>query len=143
MILILKNNLKISGNFIKNLIGINNFNTLIFEFVKNSEEILNVRKKKKKNEDKSDKLEELKINDSNKEEEKFDGLIKEDEELEEFSELDKRLGISLIIEWLILEKKPLIGHNIILDILFIYNQFIDDLPENFLKFTEEVKFYYF
>lgn len=33
-------------------------------------------------------------------------------------------------------KKPLVGHNMIYDLGFIYNQFIDALPDNYLEFTK-------
>ena len=47
------------------------------------------------------------------------------------------IGFSLIIEEMINSKKPLIGHNCIYDICFLYDQFIGPLPSTFLKFTSE------
>jgi hypothetical protein len=38
------------------------------------------------------------------------------------------MGFSLVVEELINAKKPVIGHNMIYDVLYLYNQFIDDLP---------------
>lgn len=42
---------------------------------------------------------------------------------------DYEMGFSKIIEEIIHAKKPLIGHNMFLDIMFVYQQFIDDLPQ--------------
>jgi hypothetical protein len=47
---------------------------------------------------------------------------------------DYEMGFSKVIEELIHAKKPIIGHNMFLDILFIYYQFIDDLPASLSEF---------
>ena len=52
------------------------------------------------------------------------------------------MGFSLVIEAMINLKKPLIGHNCIYDWLYIYNQFIGELPETFADFTEEWSKYF-
>lgn len=49
------------------------------------------------------------------------------------------MGFSLIIEFIIQSKKPIVGHYLILDILFIYESFIDDLPDDFSLFKKKVK----
>lgn len=49
------------------------------------------------------------------------------------------MGFSKIIEELIQAQKPLIGHNMFLDILFIYQQFIDDLPPTLSEFITKVR----
>ena len=36
------------------------------------------------------------------------------------------------------EQRPLIGHHLSLDLLFIYHTFIDDLPATYLEFAQEV-----
>lgn len=48
----------------------------------------------------------------------------------------QEMGFSLIVEAMInnLKKKPLIGHNLIYDILYFYNQFIDKLPDTYMEF---------
>jgi len=46
------------------------------------------------------------------------------------------MGFSLVIEEIIKAKKPLIGHNSIYDIGFIYDQFIAPLPDTYLEFTK-------
>jgi len=48
------------------------------------------------------------------------------------------MGFSLIVEELIKAKKPIIGHNMIYDIIYLYNQFIDDLPETYPEFINKV-----
>lgn len=40
------------------------------------------------------------------------------------------LGFSRVIEVMIKARKPLVGHNMFLDILFVYQQFIADLPDS-------------
>lgn len=47
------------------------------------------------------------------------------------------MGFSLIVEELINAKKPIIGHNMIYDIIYLYNQFIGNLPETYSEFIEE------
>ena len=36
-----------------------------------------------------------------------------------------------------LAKKPIIGHNMIYDVMYLYNQFIDDLPDTYRDFVQE------
>jgi poly(A)-specific ribonuclease len=48
------------------------------------------------------------------------------------------MGFSLVVEELIKAKKPIIGHNMIYDVIYLYNQFIDDLPPTYLEFIAEV-----
>jgi hypothetical protein len=38
---------------------------------------------------------------------------------------------------LIKAKKPLIGHNMLYDVLYLYQQFVADLPDTFLEFREK------
>ena len=45
------------------------------------------------------------------------------------------MGFSLIVEELIEAQKPLVGHNLIYDMGFFYDQFIAPLPDTFLDFT--------
>lgn len=47
-------------------------------------------------------------------------------------------GFSTIIEAIIISKKPMIGHFPILDLLFIYDSFIAELPENYISFVNEI-----
>jgi poly(A)-specific ribonuclease len=43
-------------------------------------------------------------------------------------------GFSKIIETIIESKKPIVGHNMMFDVGFIYNQFIGNLPESYDEF---------
>ena len=47
------------------------------------------------------------------------------------------MGFSLIIDEIIKAKKPLIGHNCMYDWLFVYNQFIAELPETYEQFANQ------
>jgi poly(A)-specific ribonuclease len=47
------------------------------------------------------------------------------------------MGFSLVVEALIKAQKPIIGHNMIYDIIYLYNQFIGPLPANYADFTNE------
>ncbi len=45
------------------------------------------------------------------------------------------MGFTRVIEILIDSKKPMTGHNMIFDLAFIINQFVSELPENYVKFA--------
>ena len=45
------------------------------------------------------------------------------------------LGFSQVIQSIIEAKKPLVGHNMFLDMLFIYSQFIGNLPNTMTDFN--------
>ncbi len=47
----------------------------------------------------------------------------------------QEMGFSAVIEALIAAKKPIVGHNMIYDIIYLYNQFIDDLPDTYNEFV--------
>ena len=51
---------------------------------------------------------------------------------------DYEVGFSRVIEEIINSKKPLIGHNMFLDIMFIWQQFVDDLPATLSEFIHKV-----
>ena len=50
----------------------------------------------------------------------------------------KEMGFSLVVQELINAKKPIVGHNMIYDIIYLYNQFIDYLPETYTEFINKV-----
>lgn len=52
------------------------------------------------------------------------------------------LGFSRVIELIINAKKPLVGHNLFLDIMFLYQQFIADLPDSLEEFVHNFSFYF-
>ena len=51
-------------------------------------------------------------------------------------------GLSRVVDLLIKAKKPLIGHNMFLDIMFLYQQFIADLPASLEEFIHNFSFYF-
>lgn len=51
------------------------------------------------------------------------------------------MGFSLVVEELINAKKPIVGHNMIYDIGYLYNQFIEPFPEEYSEFIQKVSFY--
>lgn len=48
--------------------------------------------------------------------------------------LDSYVGFSKVLKLLISSKKPIIGHNVLLDLMFIHQQFYRPLPSNY-KYT--------
>lgn len=48
--------------------------------------------------------------------------------------LRQELGFSLLIKKLIESKKPMVGHNMFFDVMFLYDKFIDDLPNTLDEF---------
>ena len=46
------------------------------------------------------------------------------------------MGWSLVIQEIINAKKPLVGHNCMYDWMYVYNQFIAQLPETYKEFIE-------
>lgn len=51
---------------------------------------------------------------------------------------DYEIGFSKVIEEIINAKKPLVGHNMFLDIMFVWQQFVDDLPLTLPEFIAMV-----
>ena len=49
----------------------------------------------------------------------------------------KEMGFALVVEELIAAKKPVIGHNMIYDVIYLYNQFVDDLPDTYPEFSQK------
>ena len=49
----------------------------------------------------------------------------------------REMGFSLVVSELVNARKPIIGHNMIYDIAYLYNQFIDTLPETYPEFVRE------
>ena len=56
-----------------------------------------------------------------------------DESLEE-DLLDSLLGFSRLFKLLVELKKPIVGHNILLDLMLMYNQFHEQLPSKLSPF---------
>ncbi len=51
-------------------------------------------------------------------------------------ELREEMGLSRVVNAMIRSKKPLVGHNFIYDIGFLFHQYIDDLPETYELFKK-------
>ena len=56
--------------------------------------------------------------------------------------MEYELGFSRIIEIIINSRKPLIGHNMMLDIMFFYEHFIADLPDSLEEFIHNFSYYF-
>lgn len=52
--------------------------------------------------------------------------------------IQKRTGFSRIISLISKSKKPIIGHNTLLDLYYIYSKFVDKIPEDFLDFRKNL-----
>lgn len=70
------------------------------------------------------KLEELKLS------------LEEAEEKEIEDNFVEQYGFTTIIDLLIEAKKPIVGHNMIYDVMLLYGQFIDDFPEKYEVFRQ-------
>jgi len=47
------------------------------------------------------------------------------------------MGFALVVQELTKARKPVVGHNMIYDIIYLYNQFIGDLPQTYIEFIKE------
>lgn len=56
--------------------------------------------------------------------------------------VDYELGFTLVVQELVRFKKPLVGHNLFLDMLYLYQQFINDLPPTFEDFVADFQNYF-
>ena len=55
---------------------------------------------------------------------------------------EEQIGFTKVIEMLAASKKPLVGHNMIMDMGFIYRQFLSEtgnLPATFADFVKQWK----
>ena len=52
--------------------------------------------------------------------------------------MDKNGGFQTIIEMLISSKKPIIGHNCMIDFMILYNEFIEPLPQSAQEFKRKL-----
>jgi hypothetical protein len=50
---------------------------------------------------------------------------------------NREMGFSLVVHELIQAKKPIVGHNMAYDIIYLYNQFIDELPDTYSEFVQK------
>ena len=68
----------------------------------------------------------------------FEHEFKRQQEVEIANLANYELGFSLVVQELIKYKKPLVGHNMFLDLLFFYEQFIDNLPDHLEDFLQQM-----
>lgn len=62
---------------------------------------------------------------------------------EQYDELyTNHVGFSLIIKTLIEQKKPIVGHSLLLDILYIFNTFIEPLPNTYKEFKQIINLFF-
>lgn len=53
-------------------------------------------------------------------------------------ELDQSIGFSRVIDVLSKSKKPIVGHNALLDFVYVFNQFYKPLPPTLAEFKQEL-----
>ena len=70
-------------------------------------------------------------------EEKIQKINKENSEI--ISMITREKGAKNIIEKIIALKKPIVGHNCFIDLLFLMSHFMDDIPKNFKTYKIKLK----
>lgn len=48
------------------------------------------------------------------------------------------LGFTRILNLIIKYKKPIIGHNLFMDLVLLHNQFLGPLPKNYMEFKKNI-----
>jgi hypothetical protein len=71
---------------------------------------------------------------------KYHQFILEKEKHEEI--LEEEIGFAKYIKLISESKKAMIGHNFYFDMMFIYEKFINDLPETFFEYKTEINNYF-
>ena len=66
---------------------------------------------------------------------KIDRLEKERKDEESLTEA---IGFSKVIQMIIKHQKPIVGHNVLIDLLHTFNQFIEPLPNEYKAFKESI-----
>lgn len=67
----------------------------------------------------------------------FDENVHKDRHLEE-DMMDSLLGFSRLFKLLVELRKPIVGHNLLLDLMIMYNQFHEQLPTQFTMFKQRI-----
>ncbi|XP_013145975.1 PREDICTED: poly(A)-specific ribonuclease PARN-like domain-containing protein 1 [Papilio polytes] len=68
----------------------------------------------------------------------IEGANNATQEMLEKNLLEKLLGFSNIIKLLVQYKKPIIGHNLFMDLILLHNQFIGPLPKKYSIFKKNI-----
>lgn len=68
----------------------------------------------------------------------IEGANNATQEMLEKNLLEKLLGFSNIIRLLVQYKKPIIGHNLFMDLILLHNQFIGPLPKKYSIFKKNI-----
>lgn len=66
-------------------------------------------------------------------------MLKSTYESEELEVIDYMIGLSRVFQAMVEAQKPLIGHNVFLDILYMYQSFHDPLPKSLDTFKKNVR----
>mmetsp|Transcript_3274 Transcript_3274/g.6750 ORF Transcript_3274/g.6750 Transcript_3274/m.6750 type:complete len:475 (-) Transcript_3274:2327-3751(-) len=61
-------------------------------------------------------------------------LMHEEEIKREEAAAQQHLGVEEVIKYVLLSKKPLVAHNMLYDLLFLYEQFVAELPPSYSEF---------
>ena len=93
---------------------------------------------------------ELKYDQNNKyialnKKEELISLWEDDDKIQEnkiFTQIEEELGFTNYIKYLSSKQIPLIGHNIYFDLLFIYDKFLSNLPQDFYSFKSSLHKYF-
>ena len=93
---------------------------------------------------------ELKYDPNNKynsfnQKEELISLWEDDDKIQEnkiFTQIEEELGFTNFIKYLSSKQIPLIGHNIYFDLLFIYDKFLSNLPQDFYTFKSSLHKYF-
>uniref|UniRef100_A0A1Q3F3P1 Putative polya-specific ribonuclease n=1 Tax=Culex tarsalis TaxID=7177 RepID=A0A1Q3F3P1_CULTA len=68
-----------------------------------------------------------------------DRKLEEDRVAKENVDLESAVGLSLVLQELAKSRKLIVGHNMLLDLLFVIRQFFRPLPHNFQDFKKTVR----
>jgi poly(A)-specific ribonuclease len=61
-------------------------------------------------------------------------IVEAEETKHEDAGVEESLGVEEVIKLMLQTRKPLVAHNMLYDLMFLYQQFIDDLPASYAEF---------
>jgi poly(A)-specific ribonuclease len=65
-------------------------------------------------------------------------INKEEKERKQSEMLTEAIGFSKVVQLIIKYGKPVVGHNVLLDIMHTFNQFIEPLPDHYFEFKQSI-----